>query len=105
MPALGRMTGPFSRRGPAECDRCEREVEATWPWPGWGALRKGWLVWIFILLATSPLYLADMHGMMPAAIAMVVAIGPLDSLAAIEPTCLDCGAAVRPRAALDASRA
>ena len=90
------MSGPFSRRGPAQCERCRREVEATWPWPGWGRLRKAWLVWIFVLVATSPLYLADMHGMLPAAMVMVVAIGPLNALAAIQPTCLECGAVVHP---------
>lgn len=92
------MSGPFSRRGPAVCERCNREVEATWPWSGWGRLRKAWLGWIFLLVATSPLYLADMHGMLPAALVMVMAIGPLNALATIEPTCLECGAVVQPRA-------
>jgi hypothetical protein len=88
------MSGPFSRRAPARCERCAREVEATWPWPGWRRLRSAWLVLIFLLVASSPLYLADMHGMLPAALVMVVAIGPLNSLAQIQPTCLECGAQV-----------
>ena len=92
------MSGPFSRRAPAHCERCAREVEATWPWPGWGRLRRAWLVLIFMLVASSPLYLADMHGMLPAAMIMVAAIGPLNSLAQIKPTCLDCGAQVEARA-------
>jgi hypothetical protein len=91
---LGGMSGPFSRRGPADCERCAKQVEATWPWPGWGRLRKAWLVLIFLLVATSPLYLADMHGLLPAAMVLVVAIGPLNALAAIRPTCLDCGAVI-----------
>jgi hypothetical protein len=104
MGSLGGMSGPFSRRGPADCERCRCEVEATWPWPGWGSVRKAWLAWIFVLVATSPLYLADMHGMLPAAMVMVVAIGPLNALAAIKPTCLQCGAVVRPRGSTDARR-
>ena len=94
MGALSGMSGPFSRRAPAHCERCAREVEATWPWPGWRPLRRAWLVLIFLLVANSPLYLADMHGMLPAALVMVAAIGPLNSLAQIKPTCLDCGAQV-----------
>jgi hypothetical protein len=91
------MSGPFSRRGPAHCERCARQVEATWPWRGWRPLRQAWLVLIFLLVATSPLYLADMHGLLPAAMVLVVAIGPLNALAAIRPTCLDCGAVIEPR--------
>jgi hypothetical protein len=54
-------------------------------------------VLIFLLVASSPMYLADMHGMLPAALVMVAAIGPLNSLAQIKPTCLDCGAQVDAR--------
>jgi hypothetical protein len=64
------------------------------PWPGWRALRQAWLVLICLLVASSPLYLADMHGMLPAATVLVAAIGPLNALAQIRPTCLDCGAVV-----------
>jgi hypothetical protein len=91
------MSGPFSRRSPAACDRCQCEREATWPWAGWGTLRKFWLVLIFCLVFSSPLYLADMHGLLPAAMIMVVAIGPLNALARIRPTCLTCGAVVEPQ--------
>lgn len=94
MSVLGGMSGPFSRRGRADCARCARQVEVTLPWPGWGKLRRAWLVLIFLLVLTSPLYLADMHGMLPAAMILVAAIGPLNALAAIRPTCLDCGAVV-----------
>src|SRR3954447_5129665 len=94
MSALGGMSGPFSRRGHADCGRCARQVEVTMPWPGWGRLRRAWLVLIFFLVASSPLYLADMHGLLPAAMILVAAIGPLNALAAIRPTCLDCGAVV-----------
>jgi len=95
---LGGLSGPFSRRGAADCERCAGEVEATMPWPRWGMLRRIWLGWIFVLVAAAPLYLADMHGLLPAALVMVAAIGPLNALAAIKPTCLTCGAQVRPRA-------
>lgn len=94
MEVLSGMSGPFSRRGPAYCERCAGSVEATWPWPGWGTLRRVWLVLIFLLVVTSPLYLADVHGMLPAALILVVAIGPLNSLAQIRPTCLTCGGVV-----------
>ena len=95
MGALNGMSGPFSRRGPGQCERCACAVEATWPWPGWESLRRAWLVLIFLLVASSPLYLADMHGMLPAAMVIVVAIGPLNALAQIKPTCLTCGAVVQ----------
>lgn len=91
---LNGMSGPFSRRGPADCGRCARETEATWPWPGWGRMRKFWLGLIALLVATSPFYLADAHGMLPAAMIMVAAIGPLNALATVKPTCLTCGAVV-----------
>jgi hypothetical protein len=94
MGALGGMSGPFSRRGRANCERCALEVEVTLPWPGWGRLRRAWLGVIFLLVASSPLYLADMHGLLPAAMVVVFAIGPLNALAAIRPTCLRCGAVV-----------
>lgn len=94
MSVLGGMSGPFSRRGHADCERCAKQVEVTMPWPGWRPLRQAWLVLIFLLVATSPLYLADMHGLLPAAMVLVAAIGPLNALAAIRPTCLDCGAVV-----------
>jgi hypothetical protein len=95
MAALSGMSGPFSRRAPAHCERCAREVEATLPWPFWAPLRRAWLVLIFLLVGSSPLYLADMHGMLPAAIVMIFAIGPLNALAQIKPTCLECGAQVQ----------
>ena len=95
MSVLGGMSGPFSRRGHADCERCARRTEVTMPWPGWRP--QAWLVLIFLLVATSPLYLADMHGLLPAAMILVAAIGPLNALAAIRPTCLDCGAVIEPR--------
>ena len=97
MGVLGGMSGPFSRRTNARCERCKADVEATCPWPGWPALRRAWLVLIALLVASSPLYLADMHGLLPAAMILVAAIGPLNALAAIKPTCLDCGAIVELR--------
>lgn len=91
---LNGMSGPFSRRAPGDCNRCARETEATWPWPGWDRLRKFWLGLIALLVVASPLYLADAHGMLPAAMVIIAAIGPLNALAAVKPTCLTCGAVI-----------
>jgi hypothetical protein len=51
-------------------------------------------VLIGCLVIASPLYLADAHGMLPAAMVLVFAIGPLNALASIRATCLECGAVV-----------
>ena len=96
MSVLGGMSGPFSRRAEAHCSRCAGTVVATWPWPGWRRLRRVWLAIVFGLVVLSPLYLADIHGILPAVLVFVAGIGPLNALAAIAPTCLTCGAAVQP---------
>jgi hypothetical protein len=90
------LSGPFSRRAPAYCPRCRSQVEATWPWPGWGPLRKGWFVVLGAIVVASPVVLSDVYMMLPASLVLVVVIGPLNGLAAIKPTCLTCGAVVEP---------
>jgi hypothetical protein len=94
---LNGMSGPFSYRAPADCERCCRQTEGTWPWHGWKALRRAWFGVIAFLLLLSPVYFSDMYVMVPAALAIVAAIGPLNGLAAIAPTCLECGAVVERR--------
>jgi len=92
------LSGPFTRTGPGSCERCMRETQVSWPWPFWRRMRGLWLGVIALLVAAAPLYLADAHGMLPAAMVLVFAIGPLNGLAAIRPTCLECGAVVERRA-------
>lgn len=94
MGKLGGMSGPFSRVASAECARCKARVEATWPWGGWHALRRFWFGMIALILCLSPIFMADVHGMLPAVLVIVVAIGPLNALAQIKPTCLTCGGPV-----------
>jgi hypothetical protein len=90
------LSGPFSRRAPAHCPRCKRQVEATWPWRGWGPLRRCWFVVIGAIVVASPILLSDVYTMLPGALVLVVVIGPLNGLAAIKPTCLRCGCVVEP---------
>lgn len=47
-------------------------------------------------MVLSPIIMADVHGILPAALIFVVAIGPLSALAQIKPTCLTCGGPVEP---------
>jgi hypothetical protein len=96
MSLIGGMSGPFSRRAPAHCARCQAQVEATWPWPGWGRLRRGWLIVIGSIVVVSPIVMSDVYTLLPAALILVGAIGPLNALSAIKPTCLKCGAAISP---------
>jgi hypothetical protein len=90
------LSGPFSRRGAAFCSRCAGPVEASWPWPGWGRLRKLWFGGLGVIGLLSPILMADVAVMLPSAMMFVVAIGPINALARIKPTCLRCGALVGP---------
>jgi hypothetical protein len=89
------LSGPFSHFGPAHCPRCSAGVQATWPWSGWVNLRKGWFVGIGLLAMGSPVWMADMYVLMPSAMLFICAIGPLNKLAGVRPTCLDCGCQVQ----------
>ena len=62
-------------------------------------MSRVWLAIVIVLVALAPLYLADIHGMLPAVLVFVAGIGPLNALCAISPTCLTCGAAVEPLSA------
>jgi hypothetical protein len=93
LPRVG-LSGPFSRMAPAHCPRCTRRVEATWPWAGWGNLRKVWFVGLGLLFVLSPVWFGDMVVLMPSAMLFIVAIGPLNTLARMRPTCLRCGSVV-----------
>jgi hypothetical protein len=93
---LGGLSGPFSKRAPAHCPRCRADVEATWPWSGWGTLKRAHLAGICLLLLLSPFFYADFIVMLPSSMLFAFAIGPVMSLARIKPTCLQCGAAVGP---------
>jgi len=95
------LSGPFSRFAPAHCPRCSGRVDATWPWAGWGALRKGWFFGLGFVLLASPIWFTDFVVMMPSAMLFIAAIGPLNTLARTRPTCLRCGSAVE-AARLDA---
>jgi hypothetical protein len=94
-PIVG-LSGPFSRRAPGDCPRCKRRVEATWPWRGWGPVRRAWLFVIGAIVVASPIVMSDVYTLLPGALILVVVIGPLNGLAAIQPTCLRCGCVVEP---------
>jgi hypothetical protein len=94
MGMLGGLSGPFSRRGPGECGRCLGAVDATWPWAGWNWLRRGFYAGIALLLGLSPFFFADMFVMLPSALVFAFAVGSVNSLARVKPTCLHCGGPV-----------
>lgn len=88
------MSGPFSRNAPAHCPRCAAEVTGTFPWPYWSRVRKGWFTIAAGIVMASPVLMSDVYGMLPSAMVFVTAIGPLNALARIRPTCLQCGCVV-----------
>jgi hypothetical protein len=92
-PLVG-LSGPFSRRANAHCPRCAQDVEATFPWPYWGRVRKVWFTIAAGIVMASPVLMSDVYGMLPSAMVFVTAIGPLNALARICPTCLQCGCVV-----------
>jgi hypothetical protein len=94
MASLVGLSGPFSRIAPGHCARCHRVGDATWPWTGWHVLRNLWLCGIGLLLAMSPIIMADIYVVLPLSLVFVSAIGPLSSLTRIRPTCLRCGGVV-----------
>ena len=96
MSKLGGLSGPFSRRGPAHCPRCRQDVEATWPWHGWRNLRRAHFGVLGLLLALSPFFYADFVVMLPSAMLIAFAVGPVMTLARMKPTCLSCGGPVGP---------
>jgi hypothetical protein len=88
------LSGPFSRNGRGHCPRCATSVDATWPWSGWGRLRKTYLSGLALLMCLVPVWGFDMYVMMPCALVFVTAIGPINAAARILPTCLRCGCVV-----------
>ncbi|HEY2735113.1 MAG TPA: hypothetical protein VGI70_14050, partial [Polyangiales bacterium] len=88
------LSGPFSRAGRAHCPRCKKSVDATWPWAGWGRLRKAYFGGLLLLVCLSPVWMSDMSVMLPSALVFVSAVGPVNALAKIRPTCLRCGGVV-----------
>jgi hypothetical protein len=91
---MGFLSGPFSRAAPGYCPRCAEQVEATWPWAGWSRLRKTYFAALGLVLLLSPLWMFDMYVLLPCALLFATAIGPLNALARIPPTCLRCGSVV-----------
>jgi hypothetical protein len=51
-----------------------------------------------LILVGSPIFMSDVYGMLPSAMMFVVAIGPINALSSIQPTCLRCGCVVEPQA-------
>ncbi len=94
MAMIGGLSGPFSSRRQAHCGRCHAMVEATFPWSGWPRVRKVFFGYLITLLLLSPFFYADMFVMLPSAMIFVFALGPVNYLARVQPTCLSCGGPV-----------
>lgn len=94
------------RRATAEisgyCPRCADDVRTVRPWPHWKKVRYGFFGVLAMAALFSPVILADGCMLIPSIFLFISALGPLNTLAAEEPTCARCGgvAAGAPRGAV-----
>ena len=72
------------------------------PWPHWRKARYAYFAMLGVALFCAPVILCDGFVLIPLLMMFIAAIGPLNSLAAKQATCADCGAIV---GRLDAGRA
>ncbi|MEM1418950.1 MAG: hypothetical protein AAGH15_28920 [Myxococcota bacterium] len=80
--------------GKAHCARCERETPVMRPWRGWRWALRGWVGVLVLLGILSPVLSADYCVMIPSAMLVMSAGGPLLRLAREVPTCRRCGAPI-----------
>lgn len=76
------------------CTRCQRAVRTVRPWPHWRKARYAYFATLGVALFCAPVILCDGFVLIPLLMMFIAAIGPLNSLAAKQPTCADCGAIV-----------
>ena len=76
----------------SHCFRCKHEVEVVGVWPGYRWAKRGWYTAVVGLCVLSPIILSEMTVLIPLAVTIAMAAGPVHSLAAQKPTCRDCGA-------------
>ncbi len=79
------------------CPRCKAVCRLQVPWRGWRYARYAWFVTMGGILLLSPVLAADYVVMTPTALAIALAIGPLNHLAGQRPICRRCGLGFDPQ--------
>jgi hypothetical protein len=74
------------------CPRCRQDVRTIRPWPHWRKVRYGYFAMLGVALLGTPVILVDGFVLIPSLMVFIAAIGPLNSLVAKLPTCVNCGA-------------
>lgn len=74
------------------CPRCRTDVRTIRPWPHWRKVRIGYFATLGVALMGAPVILVDGFVLIPSLMVFIAAIGPLNSLVAKQPTCVQCGA-------------
>ena len=76
------------------CSRCAQGVRTVRPWPHWRKLRYGYFAMLGVALCCTPVILCDGFLLIPMLMVFIAAIGPLNTLVRMRPTCADCGAQI-----------
>jgi hypothetical protein len=74
------------------CFRCRREVDIVGVWGGYRWVKRAWWASVGAICLLSPIILSEITVLVPLAIMVAGAAGPIHALAAQKPTCRDCGA-------------
>ena len=72
------------------CPRCDDEVRAVLPWRGHRVLLVVWYVLVALLVLLFPFYAFDYCVLLPSAMLIAVAGGPIHRMAKELPTCARC---------------
>lgn len=78
----------------AHCRRCDREVAVVSVWRGFVWAKRLWYLALALLCLLAPIIMSEITVLMPLALVVAVAAGPVHALAAQKPTCSECGAEI-----------
>jgi hypothetical protein len=67
-------------------------VDVVGVWRGYRWVKRVWYTAVILLCVLSPIILSEITVLIPIAVTIAMAAGPVHSLAAQRPTCRDCGA-------------
>lgn len=76
------------------CPRCDEEVPILRPWPGFRVLWWAWCGVVSLLAVLLPFYFLDVCVMVPSAMLIALAGGPLRRLSSERPICRVCSAEI-----------
>lgn len=79
------------------CPRCDEETRILRPWRGFRALWWAWCAVVATLAVLLPFYFLDVCVMVPSAMLITLAGGPLRRLASEKPICRVCSAEIDER--------